>query len=187
VTPQPRANDLRRQADPSENLAAMEIRVLPAGQSDLVTLHNLFQLYAYDFSDLLSLEVEETGRFKERDLELYFRQEGRFAYVIRAGNHLAGFAFVHAQSLLSGEPGIWDMAQFFVLRRHRRTGIGTTAAHLLFELHRGRWEIREERGNDAATAFWRKAIGASTAGEFTEELLDDERWHGPVQRFVSGP
>lgn len=162
------------------------MRLLRAGPADLVTLHNLFQLYAYDFSDLLGLEVEETGRFQQRDLEVYFRQEGRFAYLIRAGAHLAGFAFVHAESRLSGERGIWDMAQFFVLRRHRRTGVGTRAARALFELHRGRWEVREERGNDAATAFWRKAIGACTDGEFTEELLDDERWHGPVQRFVIG-
>jgi hypothetical protein len=40
--------------------------------------------------------------------------------------------------------------------------------------------------NVAATAFWRKAIGTYTGGRFTEDVIDDARWCGPVQQFTSG-
>ena len=78
-----------------------------------------------------------------------------------------------------------DLAEFFVVRRYRRQGVGTRAAAAIFGLRRGRWEVRERTGNAAARAFWRKAIGAYTNGEFDEIVVADERWQGWVQRFVS--
>jgi hypothetical protein len=41
--------------------------------------------------------------------------------------------------------------------------------------------VRQKKQNQAATAFWRRVIGRYA--RFDEELLDDERWRGPVQRF----
>ena len=93
---------------------------------------------------------------------------------------------MHQKSHLSGADDVWDMAEFFVLRRHRRAGVGMRAAHILFETHAGAWEVRQRAANAAATSFWRRAIAAFTAGRFTEELVDDERWKGPVQRLTSG-
>ena len=98
---------------------------------------------------------------------------------------LAGFAIVDSQSRLTGAPG-WDMNEFFVLRRHRRTGVGAGAAGAVFDLFPGAWEVREIVRNTPAQAFWRKVIGRYTGGRFTEEAWDDARWRGPVQRFESG-
>jgi predicted acetyltransferase len=77
------------------------------------------------------------------------------------------------------------MAEFFVLRKYRRAGVGTRAAHRIFGTYAGEWEVRQRSTNVSATSFWRTAISVYTAGQFTEELLDDERWHGPVQRFTT--
>jgi hypothetical protein len=59
------------------------------------------------------------------------------------------------------------------------------ATRWIFATYPGKWEIRQRNANVSATAFWRSAIAAHTDGCFTEELLDDERWRGPVQRFPS--
>jgi len=64
---------------------------------------------------------------------------------------LAGFALVHHKSKLSAADDVWDMAEFFVLRRHRRAGVGMRAAHILFETHAGAWEVRQRAANAAAT------------------------------------
>jgi hypothetical protein len=45
--------------------------------------------------------------------------------------------------------------------------------------------VREKAENLAAIEFWRRVIGRYTGGCFGEELLDDERWRGPRQRFDS--
>jgi predicted acetyltransferase len=164
----------------------MEIRVVRAEPSNKEVLKNLFQLYAYDFSEVVAADVEDTGRFKEHSLDSYWNDPWRFPFLLRAESQLAGFALVHQKSRLSGADDVWDMAEFFVLRRHRRAGVGTRAAHILFETHAGTWEVRQRDANVAATSFWRRAIGAFTAGSFTEELVDDARWKGPVHRFTSG-
>jgi predicted acetyltransferase len=165
---------------------AMETRVVAAERSDQEALRNLFQLYAYDFSEILPLDVDEGGRFKEERLDAYWTDSWRFPFLLRAGDHVAGFALIHGKSKLSGADDVWDMAEFLVLRRYRRAGVGTTAAHRVFATHPGKWEVRQRNANPAATAFWRRAISTYTKGCFTEELLDDDRWRGPVQRFTSG-
>jgi predicted acetyltransferase len=163
----------------------METRVVSAERSDQETLRNLLQLYAYDFSEILSLDVDQTGRFKEEPLAAYWSDAWRFPFLLRVHEQLAGFALVHHKSKLSAAEDVWDMAEFFVLRKYRRAGVGMTAAHQIFATHAGEWEVRQRKANVLATSFWRSAISAYTGGCFSEELLDDERWRGPVQRFSS--
>jgi predicted acetyltransferase len=163
----------------------MLTRVVAAGRSEHEALRNLFQLYAYDFSEILRTEVEETGRFRQGLLDAYWTDPWRFPFVLRSDERLAGFALVDRKSKLSGAEDVWDMAEFFVLRKYRRAGLGTRAAHLIFALHPGRWEVRQRHANVAATSFWRSAISAYTGRCFSEELCDDDRWRGPVQRFTS--
>jgi predicted acetyltransferase len=162
-----------------------EVRVLPIARQDQSALRHLIDLYAYDFSDLLGLDVEESGRFAFPDLGPYWTDSWRHPFFIRAGDKLAGFALVHARSRLTGADGIHDMAEFFVLRRHRRQGVGARAAGALFALFRGPWEIRERAENTAALAFWRRVIDRHTGGQFREETWANELWRGPVQRFTS--
>jgi predicted acetyltransferase len=85
---------------------------------------------------------------------------------------------------LTGDPAVSDVAELFVLGRYRRHRVGMRAAHLAFDRYPGAWEVRQRSWNTAATAFWRRAIGAYTGGVYTEQVLDDDRWTGPVQTFT---
>jgi hypothetical protein len=42
----------------------MEMRIVAAEPSAHEVLRDLFQLYAYDFSEILPMDVGETGRFE---------------------------------------------------------------------------------------------------------------------------
>ncbi len=163
----------------------MDVQVTAAGADERARLGALFELYTYDFSELLGLDVGDDGRFGARSLDVYWSAPRRHPFLIRVDGRLAGFALVHGQSHLTGDEAVTDMAEFFVLRKYRRRGVGERAARFLFDRFRGRWEVREKRENQAATAFWRRVIARYTGGRFDEVAVDDERWRGPVQRFDS--
>ncbi len=77
------------------------------------------------------------------------------------------------------------MSEFFVMRKYRRQRVGEGAARALFDRFPGRWEVSEVPENPGAQAFWRKVIAEYTGGCYEEQVLDDERWEGPVQVFES--
>src|SRR5688572_2587030 len=122
---------------------SIEVQVMPASEGQERVLRRLISLYVYDFSDLMGLDVEEDGSFKVPELISYWRDPWRHPFLLRVDGKLAGFALVHQRSRLSGADGTHDMAEFFVLRRYRRQGVGEQAAGKLFGRFRGPWEVRE--------------------------------------------
>ena len=160
------------------------VPVLPPSRPALA---NLMQLYVHDWSEILPLELEADGRFAAPPLDAYFREPDHRAFFIESAGKLAGFALVVAHSRLTGAPGVHDVAEFFVARGYRRRGVGAAAASALFTRFEGPWEVRQRDENEAATAFWRRAIGRFTGGRFEELRWADERWTGVVHRFRAGP
>lgn len=124
------------------------------------------------------------GRFGALNLEPYWSDDWRHPLLIQVDGALAGFALVAERSKLTGAPGVCDMAEFFVMRRYRRRGVGLTAAFATFDRFPGRWEVRERDENPVAIAFWRRAIAAYTDGRYTEARVDAE-WHGVLQAFAT--
>ena len=162
-----------------------EVQVISALPSQETTLRHLIDLYAYDFSALLGLDVADDGRFAFRDLAPFWTDDWRHAFLVRVGDRLAGFALVEDRSRLDGTAGVHDMAEFFILRKYRREGVGERAARLLFQRFPGRWEVRQRPENREATAFWRRVIERHTGGRFEDALWNDAAWQGPVQAFQS--
>jgi predicted acetyltransferase len=154
-------------------------------EPDRPLLENLTQLYMYDWSELIELEVDARGRFGPYPLDPYFTDASRHPFLIRDGAAIAGFALLCSQSRLTGRAGVYDVAEFFVLRRHRRRGVGREAARALLSQFHGPWEVRQRAGNPAATAFWRAVIGELTSGAFEEVAWSDDRGPGVLQRFTS--
>jgi predicted acetyltransferase len=86
---------------------------------------------------------------------------------------------------LTGANGINDMAEFFVLRKYRRQGVGELAAREIFGRFTGPWEIRQRDANIGAVTFWRRVIDRYTGGQFREVTSADDVWQGPVQLFTT--
>jgi predicted acetyltransferase len=147
-------------------------------------LRNLMQLYLYDFSEFSGEDVSSHGLYGYAYLDFYWVEQGRHAYLIRADDRLAGFVLV--RELLSGEnqnERIYSIAEFFVMRKYRRIGIGRDAARQVFSLFPGVWRVGEMHENQPAQVFWRKVIGEFTGGHYREIAAPD--WDGPMQEFRS--
>ena len=164
----------------------MNVEVVEAAEEDRGLIENLAQLYVHDFSEILGFDVGPSGRFEPPAALREWPTEQRRCFIIRADGCPAGFALVGMYSVLSQSTDVTDMNEFFVLRKCRRHGVGRTAAHKLFDMFPGRWEVREVGPNVAAQAFWRKIIGDYTGGNYEEQIVDGRRGPGPVQSFVSG-
>lgn len=160
----------------------------PATPAHRAALESLLQLYTHDFSELwtgtLRGELDEQGRFPAYpSLDAYWREEGRVPLLIRAGGHIAGFALLNRESH-TGRPVERNVAEFFVVRKHRRAGVGRAAFHAILDRYPGQWETAVARKNAAALAFWRRVVAAYPRVAGLEEIdVDDTRWNGPVLRY----
>lgn len=159
------------------------ISLSPASKEDQATLTNLMQLYAYDWSELRPLEVGEDGRFEDYPLDVYWQDPWHHPFLLRVEGKLAGFALVSGRSRLTGSEGVFDLAEFFVMRRYRRRGVGLAAACAAFDRFGGPWEVRQREDNPEATAFWRVVVARYTDGKYQETRWNDATWVGPVQMF----
>ena len=55
-----------------------DVEVLAAAAEQAPVLANLLELYSHDFSEFIDLELEPDGRYGYPQLELYWREPGRF-------------------------------------------------------------------------------------------------------------
>jgi predicted acetyltransferase len=165
-----------------------EIEVLLAAPEEKPALANLFQLYVHDFSEQWAGreegELEDNGRFAPYPfLDAYWGESSRIPLLVRIDGRLAGFALINAISH-SGLAVERNMAEFFIVRKHRRGGAGTAVAQQVFQLYPGLWEAAVARRNTAALAFWRKAVGGCPGLTEVQELdRRTKEWDGPILRF----
>ena len=165
-----------------------EVEVSVARPRDRRALANLTQLYIHDFSEFWAGtpdgELRDDGRFADYPLDAYWRELSRIPLLFRKDDRLIGFALLNAFG--HGEwPVERNMAEFFIVRKHRRGGVGTAAARQVFSLYPGRWEVAVARKNIAALGFWRQAIGGHLHVREVEELdLATPAWNGPLFRFA---
>lgn len=164
---------------------AVNVELIPAGRSYEATLANLLALYLYDFSEITEIDMNEDGSFEYPHLSKYWDDAGRHAFLIRANGRLAGFVLVRSGSEITDDPGVFDVAEFFVLRARRRCGVGMAAAQKTFERFAGVWEVRVIEENRAAQPFWEQTVGAFTSGKFErfDHTLGDSKQ--TVYRFRS--
>ena len=165
----------------------MNVQLIVAEPGDRTTLDNLMQLYVHDFSEHWAGrdlgELGEDGRFPGYPLEPYWNEPTHVPLLIRVDAKLSGFALVNNVSH-TGRPAERNMAEFFIVRKHRRSGIGTVAAHQIFGRYPGQWETAVARKNAIALAFWRRAIRQHPLATDIDEMdVATPAWKGPVIRF----
>lgn len=141
-----------------------------ATANDAVLLSNLLELYIHDLSAAFPhVELGSDGRFGYDKLALYWSEpDRRFPFLIRADARVVGFALATRGSPASDDPNVFDVAEFFVLRRYRREGVGRQAAMLLWRHFPGMWIVRASEGVPSALAFWRRVVTEFSRGAGTE-------------------
>ncbi|WP_442600663.1 GNAT family N-acetyltransferase [Paenibacillus sp. KN14-4R] len=146
-------------------------------------LRNLLELYKYDFTEFDPEDVNESGLYEYMYLDHYWTEEGRYPYFIRVNEQLAGFVLVRELGVDAQQRTIYSIAEFFVMKKYRRNGVGQFAANEIFHTFRGVWEVAEVDTNEPAQHFWRKTIAAYTNNNYQE--IQKENWDGPIQTFCN--
>ncbi len=145
--------------------------LLPAEKNHFHVIENLMQFYIYDFSEYLNLDVDENGLFPSyQDLENYYKDENKFSYIIKSDEKYIGFVLV--KYIHTTERNYFSIAEFFILKKYRRGGIGKSIAKNIFDLHKGKWEIFQWEQNKPARLFWKNVINEYAGGKYTEKLKD---------------
>lgn len=139
-----------------------DVDVTVAQPHERAVLDNLLQLYIHDFSEHLAADRPEgdlgnDGRFPAYPLDAYWRERTHVPLLVRLNGSLVGLALLNNSSH-TGRAVERNMAEFFIVRRHRRGGVGTAAAQAIFSRYPGQWEAAVARRNVAALPFWRNAV-----------------------------
>lgn len=158
---------------------ALNIQVIQATPDQKPILARLLELYAYDFSDTLNFDLNEDGLFDYDRLPLYWTDPNRYPFLIRVNGKLGGVVLIQKGSPISHDPDVWDVSEFFVVRKYRQKGVGQTVAHTLWKRFPGRWQVRVLEKNLTGKAFWessiRKLAGGHSSSSF-QRKIDGASW-----------
>ena len=102
----------------------MEVQIEPVCIGQKSVLRQMMELYLYDFSEFSHADIRENGYFGYAYLDAYWQEAGRFPFFIRADGRLAGFILVRSCSEHNALRDPHNIAEFFVLKKYRRHGIG---------------------------------------------------------------
>jgi predicted acetyltransferase len=140
------------------HMRSQDIRIIQASADQQPVLAQLMELYIYEFSQILDLDLNDNGRFNYKLLPKYWEDPNRIPFLIWVDQKLAGFVLVQQGSPIEDAPNVWDIAECFVLRKFRRTGVGRTAAHWVWSTFPGSWQVRVLAIHERANDFWKNAI-----------------------------
>lgn len=153
---------------------SIEIYRVPYDKKHVI--RNLLEIYLYDMSefddDEDSLDLNEAGVYGYKYLDHYWTDEGRYPYIVTADGKIAGFSLIRT---VETNPLTFEIAEFFILKKYRKLGMGKLLCSKLFCLHEGNWIINTPIKNQTAQHFWRNTVKHASEGIFTEYLIENGR------------
>ena len=144
----------------------MSIELRPVQLEDREVLGNLLEKYDYEFSQYDRRDVNKLGLYGYKYLDYYWTEEHRWAYFIVVDGNLAGLVMVIDLPEVEGTETDFQMAEFFVMYKYRRLGVGRAAVFQVLDKHRGRWQLKRHPKNIASVLFWDKVISEYTGGRY---------------------
>lgn len=169
-------------------MSAVTVRVATASEKPLID--GLMQFYIYDWSEMeppesTAFDVGANGLFAPfPGLADYWTTPDHVPLLIQLGAATVGFALLNTHSHLTGSAIARNMAEFFVMRQHRRQGVAMAAVGRILAAYPGDWEIAIATRNVKAIAFWPRAIGAAAnVRDLREAQGDGAHWNGPIWCF----
>lgn len=148
----------------------MEYKLVKASEKDKFLLHNMMQLYYHELSkyedESAIFELNDKGIYPIRYFDLYWSENTRFPYLLKANGKNIGLVLVRER-----EDSYIEIAEFFILNKYKGQGAGRFMANAIFELHKGNWEIRTLIKNIPAQNFWRKIMKEKMLNNYEEKYI----------------
>jgi predicted acetyltransferase len=137
---------------------------------------NLARAYEEEFSVLTHKLPDENGVFEPDTLPV----APYTGYLLYKNNIPIGFCVVELKVEIN------DVAEFYIIPSMRNNKLGQELAVTIFDIHPGKWQVRQIEGADKARKFWRKVINFYTDNNYAEAEVNDPDW-GIVtrQQFAS--
>ncbi|MBU0510530.1 MAG: GNAT family N-acetyltransferase [Chloroflexi bacterium] len=161
----------------------MEIELIEVKETDKSVLRQLIELYAYDFSEYDQADVNEHGFYGYKYFDHYWTEEARHPFFIKVDEKLAGFVLINDYCYVLKDIGAKSIAEFFVMRKYRRKGVGRAVAFQVFDKFPGKWEVIQHEDNKPSKHFWEELIGEYTTKNFKIEEVETELWKGQALVF----
>ena len=144
----------------------MNISIEPILIEQKSVLLQMMELYSYDFSEFSDDDINEYGYFGYPYIDAYWTEAGRHPFFIRVDGKLAGLVLVRSCSVYNRLTDPHNIAEFFVMRKYRRKGVGKAAAVIIFDLFPGEWEVSQWKSNRPAQQFWLQVVNEYTEGKY---------------------
>jgi len=154
------------------------VDVIEVNEDQKPILRQLIELYEYDFSEFTSRDVNDFGVYGYKYFDHYWTDKNRYPFFVMINKKYAGFVLINNHCYLLNDDQGKSIAEFFIMRKYRRKGIGREVAKKVFEMFKGNWEVLQHGNNDPSKKFWKSVIEEYTNGNY--ELLDVKtaKWEG---------
>ena len=131
-----------------------EVGIEQVTPRERVVLWRYLQFYIYDMSRFTGAQPVD-GVFPYSHFDAYWGEgKQRSAWWAKVGGEIAGFALVRCD----GREHHREVAEFFIVNRWRRRGIGLSFARQLLTRFPGPWRLHELANNQGAIAFWHRVL-----------------------------
>lgn len=144
----------------------MDILLNKVKDEEREILFRLLQYSLFEESENDLNEMNENALFDYSYFDNYFTDDDRDAYFIieNQTNKLLGFVMVneHVQMCYKGH----SIAEFLIIPKYRKRGIGKKVAFEIFDKYLGNWEIKPSFNSVKAYSFWKKTVVDYTNNNF---------------------
>ena len=147
----------------------MEHKLVKVNATQKPLLYRLLQYALFEMSATDGNEMNALGVYEYPWFDLYFTDDDRDAYLIEDANSGAVLGFVMVNQYLQKSANGHSIAEFLILPKFRRAGLGTAVAKEIFATYGGNWEVEPSLGSRGAEGFWQSVIDFVTNGNFRKE------------------
>ncbi len=123
-------------------------------------------MYCYEWSQYNKIDVNSKGEYEfEYHISKYWNKENHYSFFIKVDGVLAGFVLIDDDFDIHMD---YDhaIADFFIMHKYRRSGVGRFAAKAIFDMFHGKWEIEHHPHNIGSVKFWDSIVDEYTGGKY---------------------
>jgi predicted acetyltransferase len=161
----------------------LQVNIISVTEANRSVLENLYQFYLYEFTNIVNFDVAADGRYPDGLFNHNFIGSNHSPFLVKVDEQWAGFVIAENRTSATLNYTM-RVAEFFVMHKYRRHGIGRYLAVTLFNRFPGRWKVAALSNNLRAIDFWRTVIAEYTTGNYEEVTTET---NAVIQYFDNRP